>query len=53
MLTNNQVFYYHHNAKTCLLQLVLFDYNHFSNHLKSHLCNFLVVSPIIVEYDKL
>jgi hypothetical protein len=31
MLTNSQVFHYHHNAKTCLLRLVLFNYNHFSS----------------------
>jgi hypothetical protein len=37
---NSQVFYYHHNAKTCFLRLVLFDYNHFSNRLKNRLCHF-------------
>jgi hypothetical protein len=31
MLTNNQVFYYDHNSKTCLLWLVIFGYNHVSN----------------------
>jgi hypothetical protein len=25
MLTNSQIFYYHHNAKTCFLWLILFD----------------------------
>jgi hypothetical protein len=30
MLTNSQVFYYHHNTKTCLLQLVQFNYSHLS-----------------------
>jgi len=49
MLTNSEVFYYYHNAKTCLLQLVLLDYNHFSSHLKSHLCHFLVVSLIVIK----
>jgi len=26
MLNNSQIFSYHHNVKTCLLWLVLFDY---------------------------
>jgi hypothetical protein len=32
-----------HNIKICLLWLVLFNYSHFFNHLKSQLCHFLVV----------
>ncbi len=34
MLTNSQIFYYRQNAKTCFLQLVLFDYSHFSSDFK-------------------
>ncbi len=34
MLINNQIFYYHHNAKTCISQLALFNYNQIFNRFK-------------------
>jgi hypothetical protein len=49
MLINSQVFYYHLNAKTCILQLVLINYNHFLGHFKNLLYYFIVIFPLVVK----